>query len=220
MTFNIQITKEQIMSWIPMAVAAWEKMSSSSKILTWLYSRPYRQVIENEITLAKLGKDDVVLNIGCGAVPFTALYIAKLAGSRVYALDIDPCAAGYAEKCVKKAGLEDRITVMHADGAQDFRHNFTASIVALQAAPKNRILEVMQKKSRPGARFIFRLASSPYKDHYDCLQTKIRPEAETFQPMRTFDRSVLYQNKGPAVSVHPAFNPATADPSLLATKAA
>ena len=208
------------MSWIPMAVAAWEKMSSSSKILTWLYSRPYRQVIENEIKLANLGKDDIVLNIGCGAVPFTALYTAKLAGSRVYALDIDPCAAGYASQCVKMAGLEDRITVMHADGAQDFRHHFTASIVALQAAPKNRILEVMQKKSRPGARFIFRLASSPYKDHYDCLQTKIRPEAETSQPMRTFDRSVLYQNRGQAVSVHPAVKPQTADQALLASKAA
>ncbi|WP_291318643.1 nicotianamine synthase family protein [Desulfonatronospira sp.] len=208
------------MSWIPMAVAAWEKMSSSSKILTWLYSRPYRQVIENEIKLANLGKDDIVLNIGCGAVPFTALYTAKLAGSRVYALDIDPCAAGYASQCVKMAGLEDRITVMHADGAQDFRHYFTASIVALQAAPKNRILETMQKKSPLGARFIFRLASHQYKDHYDCLQTQILPDAVTSQPMRTFDRSALYLNKEAVAGFHPCFNPQAADPAIVASKAA
>ncbi len=200
MKFNIQIIKrEGVMGWIPVAVAAWEKMSSSSKILTWLYSRPYRQVIENEIRLAKLGKDDVVLNIGCGAVPFTALYIAKLAGSRVYALDIDPCAAKYAKSCVRKAGLDDKITVVHADGARDFKHPYNVAIVALQAAPKSRILQVMQKNAVPGARFIFRLPSNPYKAHYDCLSCRTVPRAVAPQPMRTFDRSVLFQN---AVSVN------------------
>lgn len=194
MKFNIKIIKGEVMSWIPVAVAAWEKISSSSRMLTWLYSRPYRRVIENEIQLGKLGKDDTVLNIGCGAIPFTALYTALLAGSRVYALDVDPCAAKYAARCVRKAGLQDKITVMHADGALDFKHPFNVSIVALQAAPKSRILKAMQKNAQPGARFIFRLPSNPYKDHYDCLQTDIIPRAVASQPMRTFDRSVLFQN--------------------------
>ncbi len=187
------------MGWIPAAAAAWEKMSSFSKVLTWLYSRPYRQVIENEIQLAKLGKDDVVLNIGCGAVPFTALYISRLAGARVYALDIDPCAVKHAKNCVSKAGLEDRITVMHADGAQDFKYPYNVAIVALQAAPKSRILKVMQQNAMPGARFIFRLPSNPYKDQYDCLNCPAAPRAVAPQPMRTFDRSVLFYN---AVSVN------------------
>ena len=181
------------MSWIPRIVAAWEKVSSSSKILTWIYSRPYKRVIENEIRLAGINSNDTVLNIGCGAVPFTALYLALLTGCRVYALDLDPVAAGHALKCVRKAGLEDRITVLHADGCIEFEPHFTVSVVALQAAPKAKILNALNKTSSPGSRFIFRMPSLPYKNHYDCLSTGHLPMAEAFQPMRTFDRSVLYQ---------------------------
>ncbi len=182
------------MSWIPSAVAVWEKISSSSKILTWLYSRPYRGVLENEITLAGLHKNDIILNIGCGAVPFTALYLATLVGAKVYAVDIDPMAVRLAGKCVEKAGLSHRIKVIEKDGAKTFDFPFTASVIALQAAPKRLILDAVKKAALPGARFIFRLPSSPYKDHYESLSTDLPPRAISPQPMRTFDRSVLYVN--------------------------
>jgi len=183
------------MSWIPPFIAVWEKISSSSKILTWLYSKPYRRIIENEINLAKLNQDDVILNIGCGAVPFTALYLATLTGARVHAIDMDCKAARLAENCVKKSGLAHRITVHLRDGSKPFNASFTASIVALQAAPKKMILSALQQSALPGARFIFRLPSHPYKDHYDSLTTSQLAESIAAQPMRTFDRSVLYVNQ-------------------------
>ncbi len=182
------------MSWIPPAIAVWEKISSSSKVLTWLYSRPYRRVIENEINLAKFNQDDVILNIGCGAVPFTALYLATLTGAKVHAMDIDHKAASLADNCVKKAGLSHRITVLQGDGSIQFKGSFTASIVALQATPKKLILKALQKAAQPGARFIFRLPSFPYRDHYDGLAADLPARAAAIQPMRTFDRSVLYVN--------------------------
>lgn len=182
------------MKWIPPAIGAWEKISSSSKVLTRLYARPYRRVIENEIRLGRLGQDDIILNIGCGAVPFTALYLASITGAGIYAMDMDPRAVDLAEKCVAKAGLSNKITVLQGDGAEMFGRPFTASIVALQAAPKNAILNVLQKATAPGARFIFRLPSMPYKHQYDALSTNRPAAASTMQPMRTFDRSVMYLN--------------------------
>ena len=182
------------MGWIPPVIAAWEKLSSKSKLLTRLYSMPYKRVIENEIRLGRLGPDDVILNIGCGAVPFTALYLASLTGARVYAMDMDPHAAELAEKCVARLGMSDRITVLKGNGADRFERPFSASIVALQAAPKNRIMAVMQEAATPGARFIFRLPSRPYETHYDSLDTDRKASAFAKQPMRTFDRSVLYLN--------------------------
>jgi hypothetical protein len=182
------------MSWIPPAIAFWEKISSSSNVLTWLYSRPYRGIIENEISLARINQDDTILNIGCGAVPFTALFLATLTGARVLAVDIDPRAAGLAEKCVQNSGLAHRIKVLQGDGSKPLGAEFTASLVALQAAPKNMILNVLKKTALPGARFIFRLPSPPYRDHYDNLTTPHPSRAQVRQPMRTFDRSVLYVN--------------------------
>ena len=181
------------MGWIPAAVAALEKMGSSSRLLTRLYSWPYRRVVENEILLARLNKDDVVLNIGCGAIPFTALYLAGLAGCRVFALDLDHNAARLAKICVLKAGLEDMISVFHADGSKKFEQPYTACIVALQAAPKDIILNALIKTSGPGARFIFRMPSPHYRDHYDSLTSENHAQAVAVQPMRTFDRSVLFR---------------------------
>lgn len=182
------------MSWIPPVIAVWEKISSSSSILTKLYSRPYRRVIENEISLAKLSQDDLILNIGCGAVPFTALFLATLTGARVLAVDIDPRAAGLAEKCVKNSGLAHRIQVFQGDGSKPLDISFTASLVALQAAPKDMILGALKQSAPPGARFIFRLPSPSYQDQYDNLSSDLAPGAISAQPMRTFDRSVLYVN--------------------------
>lgn len=182
------------MSWIPPAIALWEKVSSSSNVLTWLYSRPYRGIIENEISLARINQDDTILNIGCGAVPFTALFLATLTGARVLAVDIDPRAAGLAEKCVKNSRLAHRIQVFQGDGSKPLDASFTASLVALQAAPKNMILDALKQSAPPGARFIFRLPSPPYRDHYDKLSSDLAPRAVSAQPMRTFDRSVLYVN--------------------------
>ena len=180
------------MSWIPPVIRAWEKISSSSKILTWLYAKPYRKVLENEIRLGKISHNDTVLNIGCGAVPFTALFLATLTGARVYAMDIDHNAVLLAQKCVKKAGLDHRITVLAGNGADYFDKPFTAAIVALQASPKNKIMSVMQESAQPGTKIIFRLPSHPFKDHYDMLTIDEPATAITIQPMRTFDRSALY----------------------------
>ncbi len=182
------------MGWIPPVIALWEKASSTSRLLTRLYALPYRQVIENEIRMGELGPDDIILNIGCGAIPFTAMYLATLADAAVYAVDIDPKAVEIARKCVKKAGLSHKITVLKQDGAAAFDRPFTASVVALQAAPKTRILDRMKQSSAPGAKFIFRLASAPYRDQYDAIDAGCPADRLVAQPMRTFDRSVLYRN--------------------------
>ncbi|WP_045210822.1 methyltransferase domain-containing protein [Desulfonatronovibrio magnus] len=181
------------MSWIPPVIAAWEKLSSTSKTLTWMYSRPYRKVIENEIHLARITEEDVVLNVGCGAVPFTALYIATITGARVYAMDIDKKAVKLAEKCVSKTDLSHKVDVLHGDGATGFQEDFSVAVIALQAAPKNNILEAMISSGQD-VRLVFRLPSPAYRDHYDNLITDHYIQAATLQPMTTFDRSVLLES--------------------------
>ncbi len=184
------------MSWIPPVVSAWEKLSSTSRTLTWIYSRPYKQVVKNEIHFAGISSQDTVLNIGCGAVPFTAIYLATLTGAKVVALDKDPQAARLATNCVHNLGLQHMIEVRAMDGSafHDAGHSqhFTAAIVALQAAPKDRILKGLQASTAAGSRLIFRLPSPAYQQHYDTLETDNSLNSWIRQPMRTFDRSVLY----------------------------
>ncbi len=180
------------MNIIQPGVALWEKKISSLSLLVHLYSLPYRSVVEKEIDLAGILEGQTVLNIGCGAVPFTAIYLAELAKARVFALDCDAEAVVKARRVVDKVGLRDRITVIHGDGARDAEIDFEIALVALQARPKKEIFEKLFKDAPSGGRLVFRQVSSRFAGHYDSLAVDERPVAETRQGMKTFDRSVLF----------------------------
>jgi protein-L-isoaspartate O-methyltransferase len=170
-----------------------EKVLTRLPSLAFLYSRPYLGVVEREIRLAAIADRDVVVNIGCGAVPFTAIYLARLTGARVIALDRDREAAEYARKYIKASGLAEIIEVVWGDGAQASPcEGATVWVVALQAAPKKAILEHFQKCAPQGARIMFREPRPVFVNRYDQLPSSARPQSMTSHNMVTFNRTVLF----------------------------
>ena len=170
-----------------------EKVLTRLPPLASLYSRPYLGVVEREVTLAAIGDGDVVVNIGCGAVPFTAIYLARLTGAKVIALDKDKKAAECARNYVEAGGLADTIRVVWGDGVQASEcESATAWIVALQAAPKNAILKHFLKSAPQGARIVFREPRPVFAGQYDQLPCSARPQSVTNHNMVAFNRSVLF----------------------------
>ena len=176
-------------------VANFEWFCSCNRWLASRYARRYEAVVANEAALGSIGPQDVVLNVGCGAVPFTALLLAEQTGAAVEAIDIDWQAAERAASCVRRFGLDARIRVHQADGASLQGIPFTAVVVALQAEPKQAIFENLMGQAGPGMRLLFRQPSDRFRDHYDSL-----PESQSWaavsQPMATFKRTVLYIKQG------------------------
>lgn len=173
-------------------VSTWEKCISSRPFIVDLYSRPYRQVVEKEAALAGITSRDRVLNIGCGAAPFTAVHLAILTGAQVWAMDLDPRAVQKARLYLQKIGLGDKVKVFRGNGAEIIPGKFDAAIVALQALPKEGILRNLLSAACPGGRLVFRLPSPSFSKHYDSLPPDIKPEAAVRQNMQTFDRSLLF----------------------------
>ena len=89
-----------------------EKVLTRLPLLSFFYSRPYRGVVEREVKLAAIGDGDVVVNIGCGSVPFTAIYLARLTGAKIVALDKEKEAVECARRYIKARGLADIIRVV------------------------------------------------------------------------------------------------------------
>ncbi|MCL0050810.1 methyltransferase [Dehalococcoidia bacterium] len=174
-----------------------EKALTRLPPLASLYSRLYLGVVEREVKLAAIGDGDVVANIGCGAVPFTAIYLARLTGAKVIALDKDKKAAECARNYVEAGGLADTIRVVWGDGVQASEcESATAWIVALQAAPKNAILKHFLKSAPQGARIVFREPRPVFAGQYDQLPCSARPQSVTNHNMVAFNRSVLF-TQGP-----------------------
>jgi D-arabinose 1-dehydrogenase-like Zn-dependent alcohol dehydrogenase len=177
---------------IPKLVAFLEKRVALNRALVSLYTNYYHQVIDNEITLATISVRDRVLNIGCGAIPFTALLIARKTGAKVWAIDCDESAALIARQCVASQQLEHLVTVIHLDGAEEIPFDFDVAVVALQAKPKKEILENLYKSGSVQARIVFRQPRPELAHQYDLLPAQPRFCGCIKQGMATFDKSVLY----------------------------
>jgi len=169
-----------------------EMIASRNSILSEIYALPYREVVAREIALAGISSDDQVLSVGCGPVPFTAIHLARQSHAEVIAIDYQPDVVAAAKACIRRLGLSDQIRVICMDAALDLPEGFDAAIVALQAHPKEDILEILQKRGAPEARFIFRAPSPQFTSRYDALPGKEGISAWVEQRMKTFDRSILY----------------------------
>ena len=177
---------------IPSVTAEIEKWCSRFPWAVRLYSLPYRKVLDREIALAGITEEDVVLNIGCGSVPFTAIYITEQTGARVHAVDRDEAAILCARSCTAALGLEDQITFEHAPGERTSCRNFTTAVTALQARPKAAILAHLLRHGSEDVRIIFRNPQPHLHSQYDLLPETYPFSGEVPQNMQTFVSSVLY----------------------------
>jgi len=176
---------------IKRTVSFFENICSRSLPLARLYCLPYRHVVKKEIELAGIGPGDIVLNIGCGAIPFTAIFVAGLSGAKVIAADKNPKAAHLARKCIHRVGLAHLIKTIECDCSQWVPEDFTVALVALQAEPKEAILNKIFSKGE-NRRIVSRAASRFFQKHYSLLPQAYEKRAEVVQNMKTFDRSVLF----------------------------
>ncbi len=177
---------------IKKTVSKLEKICSRAAPLAQLYSYPYRRVVKKEIELAGISSHDTVLNIGCGAVPFTAIWIARLTKAQVIAADKDQRAIDLAHGCVHKLGLQDRIKPVVCDGAEWVPEGFTVAVIALQAEPKAAIFSNVYQAKGNNIRIVSRAPSRLFESHYGCFPESFAAVAEVSQNMKTFDRSVLF----------------------------
>lgn len=173
-------------------VGSFEKWCSRASFLGGLYGFFYRETLQKEIELAGINASDRVLNIGCGALPFTALYISLFTGAKVWALDVDREAVERARLYLEKVKVPGEVQVVEGEGSLYDPLDFSATVVALQAEPKEDILNNLLSRSLPGSRFVFRQPSSPYKKHYDSLPESFVPADQVCQNMKTFNRSLLF----------------------------
>jgi D-arabinose 1-dehydrogenase-like Zn-dependent alcohol dehydrogenase len=147
---------------------AFEMFLSPFPMFIELYGKYYKGVVGNEIELGNISCDDMVLCIGGGPLPCTAIEIAKHTGARVHVIDNDPCAVKIAKLVVEKLRLKDKIKVMLADGESVDIQKYSVVHIALQVFPKDTILKNILNKASIGTKVLMRMP----KDGLKCLYSK------------------------------------------------
>lgn len=154
------------MSFIPYVTKKIEKICCTNKWLIHLCSSYYKNVVKNEVELAQINKNDLVLCIGGGALPCTALQIVKYTGARVDVIDNDPKAVELSRKVIQKLNLNKQIEINLSEGACVDCCKYSVIHVALQATPRLEIMKNLMKCACKGTRILMRVPKDALRTFY------------------------------------------------------
>jgi len=120
-----------------------------------IYVPTPQSVVDAMLKLAKVGKNDVVYDLGCGdgRIVITA---AKQFGARGVGIDIDPKRIQESNANAVAAGVTDRVTFMHTDIFADSTNLSEASVVTLYLLPSLnvKLLPKLLRELKPGTRIV------------------------------------------------------------------
>jgi precorrin-6B methylase 2 len=117
---------------------------------------PTREAVRRAmLKLANVTKDDLVIDLGCGAgdIVVTA---AKEFGARAIGVDIDPVRVKEANDNVTKNGVQDRVKIIHGDIFDPNLKISDATVITLYLLPSlnAKLAPRLKKELKPGTRIV------------------------------------------------------------------
>src|SRR5262245_20665210 len=114
-----------------------------------------QEVVDGMLKLGKVGKDDVVYDLGCGdgRIPITA--VASYGAKRGIGVDLDPQRIKESNDNAKLAGVAEKVEFRQADVLK-LKDLANASVVTLYLGDdlNKQLLPLLQKALKPGSRIV------------------------------------------------------------------
>lgn len=115
-------------------------------------------IVDKMAAMAKIGKDDVVWDPGCGDAVMLIRPIKKLGAKKGIGIDIDPKMVEKAKAKAKEEGVEDKVTIRQGDilNEKDMADISEATVVLLYIGDDlgARISPLLLKVCKPGTRIV------------------------------------------------------------------
>ncbi|MCA3072599.1 MAG: class I SAM-dependent methyltransferase [Rhodocyclaceae bacterium] len=118
-----------------------------------IYVPTPQEVVEGMLKLAKVGKTDVVYDLGCGdgRIVVTA---ARQFGARAVGIDIDPIRIREATENIRVAGVGERVKLIEGDLFATDISEATVVTIYLLSRLNLKLRPKLLKELRPGARIV------------------------------------------------------------------
>ena len=120
-----------------------------------IYVPTPNRVVEEMLKLAKVGKNDVVWDIGCGDGRMVIMAVEKFGAKKGLGIDIDPERIADSNANLKKSKVGDRVT-FKVGNALELKDVSEATVVLLYMGDdlNLRLRPVLQQTLKPGARVV------------------------------------------------------------------
>ena len=110
-------------------------------------------VVHRLLTLARVGPDDVVYDLGSGDGRIV-IAAAQAFGARAVGVDIDPRLVAEAEENARRAGVQNRVRFILGDALQTDVSDATVVTLYLLSASNVKLRPMLTRQLRPGARIV------------------------------------------------------------------
>jgi uncharacterized protein (TIGR03000 family) len=115
-------------------------------------------IVDKMAELAKVGKDDVIFDPGCGDAIMLVRPVKKLGAKKGIGIDIDPKMVKAAQEKAKEYGVADKVVIKEGDilNERDMAICAEASVVLIYIGDDlgARMAPVLQKLLKPGTRVV------------------------------------------------------------------
>lgn len=135
-----------------------EKIGYKYEIISSNYLKLYDEIVEGEINLSNASSKDIILVVGCGALPSTTALIATKTNAEVIAIDKDPKAVDEANRFVKNLNINN-VKIENANGLNYTITKFDLIFLLFGLKHKEEILSNFAKDMKDSTRIIFRMPS-------------------------------------------------------------
>ncbi len=137
----------------PAAVAYAQTAAPATRRPDVIYVPTPEEVVEAMLQVAKVTKNDVIYDLGCGdgRIPVTA---AKKYGARGVGIDIDPQRIKEANENVQRNGVGDKVKIMQADLFETDLSEATVVTLYLLPSLNQKLMPKLKKELKPGTRIV------------------------------------------------------------------
>jgi len=153
---------ESLKNLMDMLYIIYEIVACKFEILSENYLKLYDEIVEKEITIAKISSKDFILVIGGGSLPATPILIAKKTKAKVISIDKDPLAIKNASKYIETHEIDVGLELKHADGKGFPVKNFDVIFVLYGIKKNSKILEYLSENIKNNTLVIFRTTSDSF----------------------------------------------------------
>ncbi len=156
----------------------------------------YKNMVKNEIELAKIKSSDRVLCIGGGPCPFSGILLYKYTGAAVTILDNDKKCVECSRKMLKNMGLDGKIEILYGEAEEICPQGYSVIHMALQISPFAKVFAKMQKGCEQGAKILVRLPKKSLSKMYDTIDLASPANLAFHSGLKNVDSTALFIKSG------------------------
>jgi len=189
-----------MLQWITNFTQKIEHKATQSGLVYQIACGYYRDVIQKEVVLAGITKNDHILCIGGGVCPFSAILFHQVTGAKVTVIDNNAICIPIARQIIDHLGIGEYVHVLCQDGGSaEIRFSeYTVVHFALQVCPMACVFSHVEKQVAPGTKLLIRRPKKQLRKLYSGLPSPLLHSCPltTHKKGRNIGSTLLYIKQG------------------------